>query len=564
MITAGADPLTLSEAVLARLTAAGRIDAAALARGRQAGGPSLLWTLVDLGILAERELAEAFAAALGHELPGPEAFPAAPLFADRLDPAYLRRNRLVPLDSTQAGVRLAMADPCDHRALSFMAIALDQPVIPLAALAADVEAALDRLYPRADAAAATAPTTAAETAEQDAERLRDMASEAPVVQIVNALIARAVAARASDIHLEPTENGLGIRLRVDGRMRAEPSPPPDLRAAIVSRIKIMARLNIAERRLPQDGRFRAVVRGRAYDLRVATVPTLHGEAVTMRLLDQEAMALDFSALGFAPDTLERYHRIIAAPQGIVLVTGPTGSGKTTTLYATLRQLNRPDVKLFTVEDPIEYQLPGVNQIQVAPQIELSFAAVLRTLLRHNPDVIMIGEMRDLETARIAVQAALTGHLVLSTLHTNGAAAAITRLLDMQVEDYLITSTLAGVTAQRLVRRLCPFCRAPAHLPEALARRTGLWAEGQPDPPELWRPVGCAACGDTGFHGQIALVELLVMTDPLRQLVLHHAEAATLHETAVAEGMRSMYEDGLRCVRAGVTTLDEVLRVTRAG
>jgi general secretion pathway protein E len=379
---------------------------------------------------------------------------------------------------------------------------------------------------------------------------------------VNVLIARAVESRASDIHIEPFQSRVIVRYRIDGLMHEAPAPPSHLRAAVISRIKIMAKLNIAERRLPQDGRFRIAIRGREYDLRVATVPTLHGEAVTMRVLDRASLVHDFAMLGFADDTLERYLQVLTQPQGIVLATGPTGSGKTTTLYTTLMRLNRPEQKLFTVEDPIEYQLEGINQVQVNAQIGLLFADVLRTLLRHNPDLIMIGEMRDLETAQIAVQAALTGHLVLSTLHTNSAAASITRLLDMKVEDYLVTSTLNAVIAQRLVRRLCQHCREPFEMLPDLARQTRLAAPDETGQVIVYRAIGCEHCRHTGYHGQIALMELLVMSDALRRLVLQRAEAREIHQVAATEGMRPMYEDGLRQARAGITTLEEVLRVTR--
>jgi general secretion pathway protein E len=335
-----------------------------------------------------------------------------------------------------------------------------------------------------------------------------------------------------------------------------------LRAAIVSRIKIMAKLNIAERRLPQDGRIRVAIRGRDYDLRIATVPSLHGERVTMRILDRGSLVEDFGALGFRPDTFERYRELLEMPQGILLVTGPTGSGKTTTLYTSLTRLNTPEKNIFTVEDPIEYQIDGVSQVQVKPQIGLTFAEILRTLLRHNPDIIMIGEMRDLETAEIAIQAALTGHLVLSTLHTNNAPSSITRLLDMKVADYLVTSTVNGVAAQRLVRRLCPSCRRPRHVLDEVADRLGLRALANGAAPQLWDAVGCADCAGTGYRGQMAVLEVLAMSDAIRRLVLNHAEAREIHGVAVEEGMRTMYQDGLLKALDGDTTIEEVLRVTR--
>jgi general secretion pathway protein E len=323
----------------------------------------------------------------------------------------------------------------------------------------------------------------------------------------------------------------------------------------------MARLNIAERRLPQDGRIKLAVRGRPIDLRIATVPTLHGESVVIRLLDRESVALDFEGLGLAGEGLRRVLGIVERPNGIVLVTGPTGSGKTTTLYAALVRLNRTERKILTVEDPVEYQLEGINQVQVKPGIGLDFANVLRSLLRHDPDVIMVGEIRDRETADIAVHAALTGHLVLSTLHTNGAAASIARLLDMGVQDYLITSTVNGIVAQRLVRRLCPACReAYAPMPE-LVKQLGLDRHSARAAPVLYRPAGCEACHNTGFHGRISLFETLAMTDEVRRLVLRHAEAQELHRATVADGMTTLFDDGMAKALAGITTVEEVLQVT---
>jgi general secretion pathway protein E len=324
----------------------------------------------------------------------------------------------------------------------------------------------------------------------------------------------------------------------------------------------MARLNIAERRLPQDGRIRTAVRGRDYDLRVSTVPTLHGESVVMRLLDRTSLVEDLQSLGFSEDNLRPFLQVLDQPQGILLVTGPTGSGKTTTLYTSLLRLNSPEKKLFTVEDPIEYQLEGVNQVQIKPQIGLSFAQVLRSILRQDPDIIMIGEMRDLETAQIAIQAALTGHLVLSTLHTNSAAGTVTRLLDMGVEDYLLTSTINGVLAQRLVRRLCPECRQEYDVLPELGEQLRSSANLGTPPLRLYRAKGCEDCQGAGYLGRVAIMELLSMTDGLRRLVLKRAESQEIHRTALQEGMRSMYEDGVRKSIAGVTSLEEVLRVTR--
>ena len=394
----------------------------------------------------------------------------------------------------------------------------------------------------------------------DVEHLRDLASEAPVIRLVNLIIQRAVELRASDIHIEPFENRLKVRYRIDGVLEEGESPPQNLTAAVISRIKIMAKLNIAERRLPQDGRIMLRVQGKELDLRVSTIPTAHGESVVMRLLDRETVVLDFHRLGFTDAFLPQFQQVLAQPHGILLVTGPTGSGKTTTLYTALSKLNTNDVKIITVEDPVEYQIEGINQIQAKPQIGLDFANALRSIVRQDPDIIMIGEMRDLETAKIAIQSALTGHLVLSTLHTNNAAGGITRLLDMGVEDYLLTSTVNGILAQRLVRRL-----EPTH------------AEQYPASPEeiekfglrRWQPSGevflyrprPSALAPTGYLGRTTIMEFLVMNDELRRAVMRHAGMGELEKLAREAGMRTMYEDGIGKALAGLTTIEEVLRVS---
>ena len=398
--------------------------------------------------------------------------------------------------------------------------------------------------------------------EPDVERLKDLASEAPVIRYVNQLITRAAEQRASDIHIEPFEHHTRVRYRIDGVLReVEPLPGP-YRQAVVSRLKIMARLNIAERRLPQDGRIKLAIRGAPIDLRVATSPTMHGESVGLRLLDRQSIPLDLPALGIGGDTLARFLSVVERPHGIVLVTGPTGSGKSTTLYASLARLNRVERKVLTVEDPVEYLLDGIDQTQVKQSIGLTFAHVLRSALRRDPDIIMVGEIRDRETAEIAVHAALTGHLVLSTLHTNSAAASVTRLLDMGVQDYLITSTVNGIAAQRLVRTLCPHCHVPYRpLPE-LIEQLGLQRYGQEQELILYRAKGCDECHGTGFHGRTSLFETLVMSDAMRRLVLRHAESNEIHRFAVEEGMRTLYDDGMTKALAGITMIEEVLKVTR--
>jgi general secretion pathway protein E len=428
----------------------------------------------------------------------------------------------------------------------------------MVARASDVEAALDRLY---GAVAAGEGDEEGSASEADVERLKDMASDAPVVRTVNNLITRASESRASDIHIEPGDDGVKVRFRVDGALKEIESLPVSMKSALISRIKVMSGLDIAERRLPQDGRLRISVRGHEIDLRVATSPTIHGETVVLRILDRSQLSLDFAVLGFEGEALDHYLHAINQPHGIVLVTGPTGSGKTTTLYASLSVLNRPDRKILTIEDPIEYRLGGINQTQVKPQIGLTFAQALRSFLRQDPDIMMVGEIRDLETAEVAVQAALTGHTILSTLHTNDASSTVTRLLDMGVEPFLITSTLNAVMAQRLVRRLCPHCREVYVPPPEVLRKLSI--EGKVDHIDrLYRPKGCAACDGTGFRGRLCVTEVLLMNDEIARLVLARAEAREIQKVAVAHGMMTMFGDGLAKARTGLTTVEEVLRATR--
>ncbi len=401
-----------------------------------------------------------------------------------------------------------------------------------------------------------------DTGNEDLQQLKELASEAPIIRLVSLIISHALEARASDIHIEPFENRLIVRYRVDGVMHEVESPPRRFSAAVISRIKIMASLDIAERRLPQDGRIKLRIHGKEIDLRVSTVPIMHGESVVMRILDKSSTALDFTTLGFDGPAQKRFEDVLMQPHGIVLVTGPTGSGKTTTLYTALDKLNKPDIKILTVEDPVEYQMEGINQIQVKPQIGLTFANALRSIVRQDPDVIMIGEIRDLETAQIAVQSALTGHMVLSTLHTNDAASTINRLLDMGMDDYLLTSTVNGILAQRLVRTLCTSCReAHPALPEVIEEMQ-LTRYTSERPVVLYRPIGCTECGGTGYSGRVSIVELLVMTDTIRSMIMRHVTSGEVRLQAIADGMQTMYENGLSKAVAGVTTIEEVLRVTR--
>ncbi|MGB0747911.1 MAG: GspE/PulE family protein [Magnetospiraceae bacterium] len=522
-------------------------------------GDRLEAVLCQLGLIGEAEMTALIADVGGFELANGSDIPDAPVAPEKLTAGFLKESRLLPLSLDGEALRVAMVDPFDSFARQALELTLGVTVLPLIAPPALVEAGFRQLYgaARAEAVADLGPVG---DAGGDVERLRDQASEAPVVKLVNGLINQAVEARASDIHLEPTAGRLRVRFRIDGLLREMETPPATLAAAIISRIKIMARLDIAERRLPQDGRIRLAVRGREVDFRVATTPTIHGEGVVLRVLDRGGLTLDFPSLGFTDQQEQQFKGLLKRPNGVLLVTGPTGSGKSTTLYAALSALNAPGKKLIAIEDPVEYQLEGVNQIQVQPRIGLDFATLLRSILRQDPDIIMVGEIRDLETARIATQAALTGHLVLSTLHTNSAAAAATRLLDMGVEPYLLASTLIGAVGQRLVRALCTDCRESR--PPTESERRELRLDQLVETRKLHFGSGCSTCGGTGYKGRTALLELLPMSDGVRRLVLDSADAGAIQAQAVAEGMAPLYQDGMAKAMTGLTSVEEVLRVTR--
>ena len=547
----------------------GKLDAAGLERAlrlQQESGDKLGALLVTLGVVAQRDVAEALAAQLGLPLVEAAGYPELPILEERVSARFLREARALPLAEDENELALAMADPTDSYTVNAFEMVTGRTVKPQVAIPTELEAALERLYGAGKSALGQIFGDVEPRDDigfdADVQQLKDLASEAPVIRLVSLIITNALEMRASDIHVEPFENRLIVRYRIDGVLHEIESPPRRLSAAVISRVKIMANLDIAERRLPQDGRIRLRVQGKEIDLRVSTVPTMHGESVVMRILDKGGVALDFQKLGFEDDTLKAFLDVLFEPHGILLVTGPTGSGKTTTLYTALDRLNKPDVKILTVEDPVEYQMPGINQIQVKPQIDLTFASALRSIVRQDPDVIMIGEIRDLETAQIAVQSALTGHLVLSTVHTNDAAATVNRLLDMGVEDYLLTSTVIGILAQRLVRTLCPHCKQRyAALPEVV-EELGLRKFAKEGDITLYHEKGCKECAQTGFLGRISIMEMLPMTDPLRSLVMRHATSTELRTEAIKEGMVTMYEDGMRKALAGVTTFEEVLRVTR--
>ncbi|MGK2952942.1 MAG: type II secretion system ATPase GspE [Thiobacillus sp.] len=540
---------------------------AALKLQRAGGDSERLGTiLIRQGWVAERVLYQVLSEQLGIPLATAGDYPTSPILEERVSTRFLQEARTLPVREDADRLVLAMADPLDRYVIdAFRLVTGGREITVLLGLPSEIEAAFARLYVAGRSIGqivdeAEGPVDLEENS--DVQHLKDLASEAPVIRVVSLIMERALDARASDIHIEPFESRLIVRFRVDGVMQEVESPPRRLSAAVISRIKIMANLDIAERRLPQDGRIKLRAKNKEIDLRVSTVPTMHGESVVMRVLDKGGVPLNFGTLGFDPATLKLFLDALTQPHGIVLVTGPTGSGKTTTLYTALQLLNKPDVKILTVEDPVEYQMEGINQIQVKPQIGLTFANALRSIVRQDPDVIMIGEIRDLETAHIAVQSALTGHMVISTLHTNDASSTVNRLLDMGVEDYLLTSTVNGILAQRLVRSLCKACREPYEpLPEVV-EEFDLKRFAGDSPIVLYRPVGCEACGGTGYAGRLGIMEMLPMTDTIRSLIMRHALSGEIHRQAIDEGMQTLYEDGLRKVIAGIITLDEVLRVTR--
>jgi len=532
----------------------------ALARARQ-NREKLGETLVSMGAASPEEVLRALAEQNGLPYLQAEELPTAPPIIKNLSPKYLRQYVSCPIALDGSNVTVATADPSNPLLLDELRQTIGGRVALCVAPAPAILEAIERAYGASTPLQKIVEGIGGEAGEneEDVNQLRDMAFEAPVVRLVNLLIEEAVTSEASDIHVEPSEERLRVRYRIDGVLYDRESPPRKLQAALTSRIKLMAEMNIAERRLPQDGRIRVTAAGRRVDIRVSTVPTVHGESLVMRLLDRSSVFLPFNRLGFSPPVAETYEALIRRPHGILLVTGPTGSGKTTTLYAALDKINSVDKKIITIEDPVEYQLAGVNQIPVRPNIGLTFAAGLRHIVRQDPDVIMVGEIRDLETAEIAIQAALTGHLVLSTLHTNDAPSAIARLQDMGAEPYLVASVLNAVLAQRLVRRVCAACRAP-YEPEA----RDLLAIGVADATgvELFRGKGCDECRGTGYRGRVGIYELFVITEDARGLILAKRPSGEIRRHAIERGMVTLRDDGWAKARAGITTVEEILRVTQ--
>jgi general secretion pathway protein E len=532
---------------------------------RDQHGGDLVTLLVRLGLVSEKDVAEAEAEMLDLPLVRTGDLPEEVPQIEGISVRFLRQHLILPVAENDETLTVVMANPTDDFSVQALRMATGKEVMRQVGIASEVENGIEKLLGGGRSAMGQIVDRLGEGDEEleDVEHLRDLASEAPVIRLVNLLMQRAVDERASDIHIEPFENRLKVRYRVDGVLQEVEAPPSSSTAAVISRIKIMAKLNIAERRLPQDGRIMHRVQGKELDLRVSTVPTSHGESVVMRILDRESIVLDFESLGFDTHIRDEFIKDLETPHGIILVTGPTGSGKTTTLYTALSQLNTPARKIITVEDPVEYQLEGINQIQAKASIGLDFAHALRAIVRQDPDVIMIGEMRDLETARIAIQSALTGHLVLSTVHTNDAAGGVTRMLDMGVEDYLLTSTVNAILAQRLVRTLDHETREAVEILPEVARELRLTAFGERDRYIVYKP-GTSEENPTGYRGRTTILELLSMSDPIRRLIMNHATSGEIEDLAIEEGMRTMYLDGLKKCLEGTTTLEEILRVTQEG
>jgi general secretion pathway protein E len=526
---------------------------------------------VDLGYVSERDCLAIVSEHLGIEALSPDDYPEVPVLEDVFTLRFMKQCKFVPVALDNNILTLAMTDPRDTSTLDSIRQATPYEVKALLGAESEIMDTLEKLY-------GSASSTLGRIIEgidednlenlpdeiEDIEQLKDLASEAPVIRLVNLLISKAIEQRASDIHIEPFEKDLKVRYRIDGILHDVESPPKKLKAALISRVKIMSKLNIAERRLPQDGRIKLKVLGKDIDLRVSTLPTMYGESVVLRILDKSNTSLyDIRRLGFPEDSLQEFDSLIRRPHGTLLLTGPTGSGKTTTLYSALSAINLPDKKIITIEDPIEYQIDGINQIHVNTQIDLTFATGLRHIVRQDPDVIMIGEIRDLETAEIAIRAALTGHLVFSTLHTNDAPSAITRLIDMGAADYLIASSLLGVLAQRLIRVICPSCKTEVHpVPEMLEEIGFRHGNSNNGPDRFFEGRGCERCSNTGFIGRIGIYELMAVNDDIRKLMVGKVDSGKIRKKALASGMRSLRDDGWLKVGQGVSSIAEVLRVTQ--
>jgi type IV pilus assembly protein PilB len=523
---------------------------------------SLGRVLIDLGMIKEADLVRALAEQVGLEFVDLNEFPIDATSTVLLPEALSRRYRAIPIGERDGRLLVAMSDPANVYALDDIRTITGRDVQPVVATANDVEEAIQK-FSGMDSQVEAMASIAAESVDEATADLEEALEDAPIVKLVNAIMTQAVGDRASDVHLEPAEHNVRIRFRVDGVLH-EPMPPApkSIQGGLISRLKVMADLNIAERRVPQDGRISMKVGGRALDLRVATLPTVHGEKVVIRVLDKSNALLRLEDLGFLENAYDRFSDSFRKPYGAILVTGPTGSGKSTTMYSTLNILNEESKNIITVEDPVEYRLAGVNQMQVNPKAGLTFASALRSILRADPDIVLIGEIRDKETATIAIEAALTGHLVLSSLHTNDAPSAISRLVEMDVETFLVASAIDAVVAQRLARKLCERCRVVYQPEQAELEAAGFPEWLWPEIPQLFKAQGCPACSNTGYRGRIGLYEVMQMSEEIERLTVERASADAIRNVAVQQGMMTLRDDGLEKARMGITTLDEVARVVK--
>lgn len=549
-----------------------QLDETRTAANGHGDGLRLIESAVQLGYVTEADALRAVGSEVGLEYVDLDTHPVDLSLLRSFPTRLIHRQTLFPISRQNGQLVVATSDPFDLYPIDEVSAATGQSVLPVLAGRADISKLIKRHLgvgsETVDGLMASAPkdddgVELLGDIELDGSELSEQAQEASVIRLVNEILLEAIEMRASDVHIESQPSGLVIRYRVDGLLNSQPMPPEINRfqAAIISRLKIMARLNIAEKRLPQDGRMKLKVAGREVDVRVSVIPMIHGEGLVMRVLDKGAMVFDLRKIGMEEDTYQTYRQLIDLPHGIILVTGPTGSGKTTTLYSSLIEINQPDVKIITTEDPVEYQLEGINQIQVHPKIGLTFGASLRSILRHDPDIVLVGEIRDLETAENAIQASLTGHLVFSTLHTNDAASAYTRLVDMGVEPFLVASTVEAVMAQRLVRRLCPNCKEPIKLdPESVPSDFPVHKLPQAKA-NINR--GCKDCRGSGFRGRLGIYELLVTSNEVRQLAQERTSSWKIVERAVQEGMLTLRQDGWRKVLNGFTTVEEVTRAAKA-
>ena len=530
---------------------------------RESFGVSIVPLLVRLGLASERDVATSLNELLELPIIRDKEMPETVTIESDIPIRFMRENQLVPIAEDNDSLSVVMVYPYEEFTVKALKMVTQKELKISIGFPSEVENAISKYFSDGKSAMGQIVEGMSEESGdiEDVEHLKDLASEAPVIRLVNMIMQRAVESRASDIHIEPFENRLKVRYRVDGVLHEVESPPARSTAAVISRIKIMAKLNIAERRLPQDGRIMLRVQGKELDLRVSTVPTSYGESVVMRILDRESIVFDFHQLGFRENTLEPFLKVLDLPHGILLVTGPTGSGKTTTLYTALQRLNTEDRKIITVEDPVEYQLTGINQIQAKSSIGLDFSTALRAIVRQDPDIIMIGEMRDLETAKIAIQSALTGHMVLSTIHTNSAAGGVTRMIDMGVEDYLLTSTINGILAQRLVRKLDQSSMEKYQVMPEMEKELNLKSLA-PNQEHFFYRAQPSAENPTGYSGRMSILECLTMSEEIRRLVMQNATAGELQRQAMAEGMLTMYQDGLMKCLAGDTSFEEVIRVTQ--